>query len=87
LVLSNFALILTTLSKTHTAIHVLGEKNRAFLMILGIGMSLLVLVNMNPFAQRVFSFQSTPMTYFLFVILVPLFILSVLEILKKKKRR
>lgn len=87
LVLSNFALILTTLSKTHTAFHVLGEKNKAFLLILGIGLSLLLLVNLNPFAQRIFSFESIPMTYFLFVILVPLFILSVLEMLKKKKRR
>jgi Ca2+-transporting ATPase len=87
LVLSNFALILNTLSKTNTAFHVLGEKNNAFLLILGSGISLLILVNIIPFAQRIFSFESIPLTYFLFVILVPLFILSALEILKKKKHR
>ena len=85
LVLSNFALILTTLSKTHSAIHILGEKNKAFLLISSIGLSLLIFVNVNALAQRIFSFQSIPLGYIFFVVFVPLFILITLEILKKKK--
>lgn len=83
LVLTNFVLILSTLSKSHSAFHVLREKNKAFLFILLLGIGLLIFINLNHFFAQVFSFSPIGLRYFMYMLIVPFGVLSSLEILKK----
>lgn len=83
LVLTNFVLILSTLSKSHSAFHVLGEKNKAFLFILLLGIALLILINSNHHLEQVFSFSPIGLNYFLYILFAPIGVLGILEVIKK----
>ena len=83
LVLTNFVLILSTLSKSHSALHVLGEKNKAFLFILLLGIALLILINSNHYLEQVFSFSPIGLNYFLYILFAPIGVLGILEVIKK----
>jgi Ca2+-transporting ATPase len=83
LILTNFVLILSTLSKSHSAFQVLAEKNKAFLFILLLGVCLLILINSIHYLEQVFSFSPIGLSYFFYILIAPISVLSILEIIKR----
>lgn len=85
LIIGNMFLILTTLSKTRSAISVLFEKNIALLVILFAASGLLFMLISVPYLRGVFSFDFVHFNHFIISILGAFLVLILLETLKYYK--
>ena len=82
LILGNIFLILTTLSKTRSAISVILEKNVMLLVILSLATVLLTLMITIPYLRKIFSFNYNSPKHFIISIIGSVAILVILESVK-----
>lgn len=87
LIVGNIFLILTTLSRSRSALAVLAEKNRALLIIILAAGSMMILILFIPFLRTLFGFEFPGVTHFLSALTGAVLVLSVLESLKFVSRR
>lgn len=87
LIIGNLFLILTTLSKTRTAVSVLIEKNRALLIIMASALGVLILLMTVPYLQTVFNFSNPGYGHFTISIIAASIVLLILETIKYARLR
>ncbi len=87
LIVGNIFLILTTLSRTRSALAVMAERNRALLIILLAAGSLMILILLIPVLRTLFGFEFPGWSHFLSAAGGALLVLLILEVSKFYNRK
>lgn len=87
LIVGNIFLILTSLSRSRSALAVLFEKNRALLLILLSATALMVLVLFIPWLRNLFGFAYPGLSHFMSALTGAVLLLIILETIKFSTRR
>jgi Ca2+-transporting ATPase len=85
LILGNFFLILSSLSKSRNVIQVILERNNALITILLVALSLMFIILFIPSFSRIFGFEKISFFEFLLPLFHALILLGILELFKRKK--